>query len=133
MNLLLERFSSFQSWAIASAVAHVLAVAIAELILPTPQDPRFMLNWLEMASDRGVLSVYSWTDEEVARRFQGGFNANYPPLYFWVYYPLYCAIHSTGFLANLAVARDQPVLPSAYCSRSVALLPCGFKTAASDP
>ncbi len=96
MRLLVSHMKPFQSWAIASAVFHLLTLVAAEFILPTPQDPRFMLNWLEMASERGFLSVYSWTDQEVADRFNGGFNANYPPLYFWFFHPLYSALQMIG-------------------------------------
>jgi len=90
---------------VAAAAAHLTAVAAAQLILPTPQDVRFDLNWLEMAAERGVLQVYSWPDEEFQGRHPGEYNANYPPLFFWIYYPGY----------RLAIARDVwPAWPSVW-------------------
>jgi len=80
----------------AVALAHLAILPLAQILLPTPQDLRFVLNWFEMADERGVFQVYSWTDREVAERFQGGFNANYPPLVFLIYYPAYRLLLSLG-------------------------------------
>jgi len=72
-------------WFVLMALVFAAWFFLGDWILPKPEDLRNMYVWLMMAHERGLGSVYQWTDAEVEAKFIAK-NAEYPPLVFAGYY-----------------------------------------------
>ena len=86
---------------------------LAQWILPRPPDLHYFSVWMDMGYRGGLTHVYSWPDREVEALYGPAYNVNYPPLIFYLYYPLYWLLRCSGALTGSPSPWLNPWPPGA--------------------
>ena len=101
----------------AVVACHLIVLLAAPRLVPITCDTPTFHAWVTMAHQRGLTAAYDWDSKEVAERFGAGtFNVNYPPLFFYLYYPLALPLFWLGVWPSCPSAAASAFFRAPLCA-----------------